>query len=554
MSRPFASAYLAGEAGARAFFAHDFRDPAARVARTRAAASRWVDPRLLAVLRAQQNHLPPSAARSANVEMLARGGTAVVATGQQVGLFLGPLYSFYKAASAVAVARALSAEAGVPCVPLFWLQTEDHDFAEIATATVADRRGVATRLALAPESAAEARVSIAHRHLGAEVDGLVERLADALPPGVAADQTLALLRAHYVGGRSLAAAFAGAMATLFADEGLLVFDPREARVGALAAPIYREALRGAASIQRALWARRAALAEAGFDEQIALRDRCSLLFFHRGDACGPRYRLQKEGAEADVEKGGDWSLAGGGETISQQAIEATIDGDPLRLSTSALLRPIVQDKLWPTAAYVAGPGELNYLAQLGPLYEHFSVAAPLAVPRARFRCLDARTRRLLTQLRLTVGDVSRPERELHAQLARAVVETAGPNSDAGPDPATLRARVSSEIAPMVDEIARLIAQVRPELAPAAERTRGTVAHALGRLVDRYTRAVAERDGVVRERLARVKAALVPDGVPQERAYSWPSMAARVGPSAFTGLVLSAVAENPFATELRELHL
>ncbi|MEO8211885.1 MAG: bacillithiol biosynthesis BshC, partial [Myxococcales bacterium] len=123
VSRPFASAYLAGEAGARAFFAHDFRDPAARVARTRAAASRWVDPRLLAVLRAQQNHLPPSAARSANVEMLARGGTAVVATGQQVGLFLGPLYSLYKAASAVAVARALSAEAGVPCVPLFWLQT-----------------------------------------------------------------------------------------------------------------------------------------------------------------------------------------------------------------------------------------------------------------------------------------------------------------------------------------------------------------------------------------------------------------------------------------------
>src|SRR5437763_773749 len=121
--------------------ARDFRDGAARVGRARAAAARRASPALLAVLAEQQARLPASGARAANLQALAAGGTAVVATGQQVGLFLGPLYGFYKAASAIAVARALQAEAGVRCVPLFWLQTEDHDFAEVAGSTVCARDG-----------------------------------------------------------------------------------------------------------------------------------------------------------------------------------------------------------------------------------------------------------------------------------------------------------------------------------------------------------------------------------------------------------------------------
>src|SRR5437868_1897006 len=142
-------------------------------ARGRAAAGRRPSPALLEVRAEQQARLPPSAARDASLRALAGGGTAVVATGQQVGLFLGPLYGFYKAASAVAVARALAAESGVRCVPLFWLQTEDHDFAEIAAATVADRDGKPRRLAPADD---EARISIAHRVLGPEIAGLLDEL------------------------------------------------------------------------------------------------------------------------------------------------------------------------------------------------------------------------------------------------------------------------------------------------------------------------------------------------------------------------------------------
>src|SRR5580704_8676777 len=185
VGRPFSSSYLAGEAAARQFIPLDFRARPPRIARTRAAAERRIDPAALEVLRAQQAGLPASAARGANLEALARGQTAVVATGQQVGLFLGPLYSFYKAATAVAVARAIEAESGARTVPLFWLQTEDHDFAEIAACHVAGRDGAPVTLALAPESPAEARVSVAHRRLGPEIAGLVDTLAEVLGDGAA---------------------------------------------------------------------------------------------------------------------------------------------------------------------------------------------------------------------------------------------------------------------------------------------------------------------------------------------------------------------------------
>src|SRR4051812_13263998 len=163
--RPFSSSYLAGEEIVRRFIPLDFRSGADRIGPTRTAPERHVAPALLSVLRDQQTALPVSRARTQNLEALADGGTAVVATGQQVGLFLGPLYGFYKAASAIAVARALAAESGVRCVPLFWLQTEDHDYAEIASATVAGSGGAPLTRSLPAETAAATRVSIAHRQL-----------------------------------------------------------------------------------------------------------------------------------------------------------------------------------------------------------------------------------------------------------------------------------------------------------------------------------------------------------------------------------------------------
>jgi bacillithiol biosynthesis cysteine-adding enzyme BshC len=544
--RAFESSYLAGEAISRTFIPLDFRSGADRIARARAAAERRPAPALLAALRDQQAALAPSPARAANLEALAAGSTAVVATGQQVGLFLGPLYGFYKAASAIAVARALAAEAGVRCVPLFWLQTEDHDFAEIASATVAGPGGKPVKLSLPAEPPAEARASIAHRRLPPQIDAQLDALAELLGAGPAAQETLALLRAHYRAGVGIAQAFAGVLAALFADEGLLVLDPRVPAVAALAAPIYRKALAGAETIERRLDERGEALAAAGFEQQIPIRAGCSLVFGHRNGATGPRFRLERPADPAAP--GAPWSLAGCDGGLTPQEIAAELESDPLRFSTSALLRPIVQDTLLPTAAYVGGPAEVSYFAQLQPLYDQFGLAMPLVVPRARFRCLDPHTRRRLAELGCTADDVEHPTEEIAAGSSPAL-------SPGMPRPADLRDRIGREIAPVVDQIAATVAALEPRdrnLARGAERTRAHVARALERLIARYGRKLAERDGAATARLARVRLALAPDGVPQERAYAWPSLAGRVGPATLKALVLDRLAADPFPTGLQDL--
>jgi bacillithiol biosynthesis cysteine-adding enzyme BshC len=544
VSRAFSTSYLAGEPAARAFVPLDFRSPAARLQRTRAAAGRRIDPALAGELRAQQARLPASAARDANLAALAAGETAVVATGQQVGLFLGPLYGLYKAASAVAAARALSAEAGVRVVPLFWLQTEDHDFAEIASCTVAGADGAPVRLSLPDERAAEARVSIAHRRLGPEIDRLLDQLAAALPPGPHAVETLALLRAHYRAGQPPAAAFAGVLAELFREDGLLILDPRVEAVARLALPVTRGALAACDAVAADLEARAAALQEAGFELQIPLRRDCALVFFHPDGPGGPRFRLSRRGA--------GWALSGAARGATEAEVADALAREPLRFSTSALLRPIVQDALLPTAAYVGGPAEVSYFAQLAPLYARFDLTPPLVVPRARFLCLDARSRRLLHGLGLSPHELlaGRTDAEL---LSRVLL----PETAAAPDPEALAARARQVVQGTSDLAARIVEALPADrnLGRAAVRTRASVQAAVDRLVNRYRRTLAGRDGVTLQRLARLRNALAPQGVPQERAYAWPSLAGRHGPAALGRAVSARLAVvGPFQGGLEELEL
>lgn len=563
--RPFSSSYLADDDGARAFLPLDFRVARDRIGKARAAAerARALSPALAASLRVQNGRLPASGARADNLEALVSGRAAVVATGQQVGLFLGPLYGFYKAATAVVVARVMEAESGVRCVPLFWLQTEDHDYAEIAAATVADDGGSPVTLALAPERDAEARVSIAHRRLGDEASDLVEKLAALLGAGDPARHAIDLLRAHYRPGRPLADAFAGAMAALFGEEGLLFLDPRVAPVARLAAPIYRRALETAATIETTLAERRAALDAAGFAEQIPARAGCALVFHHLNDATGPRFRLKRPSAGAPPGRGGGggegggdagWCLAGADERVSEAEIARLLADDPLRFSTSALLRPIVQDSILPVAAYVGGPAEISYFAELAPLHPHFDLPPPLIVPRARFRVIDGRCRRLLRELDIVPDDLARPSHELRARVTPRERARRPAENDA--DPAALIRRVTDEITPAVNDIAAAIASADPadrNLVRAAERTRATVAHALRRLTDRYARKLAERDQAAIRRLDRLRAALLPGGVPQERVYAWPSFAGRIGPGPFKRLVLERLeAVGPFGASVHDL--
>lgn len=538
MPGPFFSSYVAGEAGAQSFLAARFQNPRQRVEQVRLAAKRRAPDALIEVLQQQQEMLPPSTRRQENLEALSRPGTVAVLTGQQAGLFLGPLYSFYKAASAIAVARALEVESGVPCVPIFWLQTEDHDFAEINHCHVGGGGAQPLHLGLEGEAstadgAEAARVSVKHRFLGPEVLDLLARLDEHVGSLPFAGQFLDLLRRHYRPGQSVAAAFAGVMATLFAEEGLVFLDPRDSAVAKLSAPIYRQCIDSAAEISASLLERSRALSDAGFEVQVHVRADSPLLFFHAHGPLGPRFRLEL--------RGDCWAQVGSEETASTEALHRALELEPLRFSSSALLRPIVQDALFPTAAYVGGPSEVNYFAQLPPLYAFFGLPLPLIVPRARFRCLDERTRTWLEKLELTPAELERPREQVLQDLSRSGQDY--------PTAQSVGDQLMSDISGRLDNLETVTASLDPNLIKAVKRTRGAISRAVSRFSTRYGRSLLERDRIASDRVQRLQFSLFPEGIPQERFYSLAYFACRYGAGTFKEKVFAHL--DPFAAAVRD---
>lgn len=544
MTRTFATAWMQNDGQATQFLPRRVYVPELRAESVRIAQQKPLDPRVLQVLVRQNAQLPPSPQREKNLQVLAQPGTVIVATGQQVGLFLGPLYTLYKAASAVLAAQKLQEETGVPCVPLFWLQTEDHDFAEIDHCFVPRTGQEPLKIAL--EFSEPSRVPVAHRRLGASVLPALDELERALTGLPHAGEVLDLLRKFYVPEASMALAFAQVLATLFQDEGLIFLDPRDAELAPVIAPLYRQFLVDAQRISQLLQDRSQQLAQADFPPQVHIRPGSPLLFASPEAVEGPRYRLDP------LEIPETWQLVGDPKqrTVTTPELLDWLDREPLRLTSSALSRPLLQDTLLPTVAYVGGPGELGYFAQLQTLYAQFHLPMPLVLHRARFAILDQRTQQLLETLHLSLADLARPREELLRDLAAHMQHADFEN------PAEILAKLSLD-APL-EQLAQQMAKLDPNLQKAVKRTQETVQDAVGKLVDKYAKLLAERDRTTVDRLDRARqwlqpgGGLQPGGVPQERVYGMPGLAARFG---LQRLVKAVLAEGqPFTGALQELVL
>jgi bacillithiol biosynthesis cysteine-adding enzyme BshC len=466
------------------------------------------------VLAAQNARYGDSPARTRHLAALAAGAEAVV-SGQQVGLFLGPLFTTYKTASVVALARRLSRERGRPVVPVFWLQTEDHDLAEIAVCHVAPSRGVSLRLELPAPSG---HVSVAHRVLPESVTDRLNELGAALSHLPYGEAHVGRLRRHYRPGVPWSEAFADTLAELFAEDGLVLLDPRDPAFAPLAAPVHRRAIREARSIAEALKGR-------GAVETVHVREGSPLSFYHPDGPEGPRYRL--------VATDGGFAEVGGTRVHSEREIEDALDDRPMCFSTSALLRPILQDSWLATAAYVAGPAEARYFEQLPPVYEAFGLPMPRVVPRVQIRLLEPKTRRALASLGLTTEQASdREEAVLAWVAARAGDVSAGE---------ALGRRLLDTFLRDLDEMTPSLRGVGDGMDRSIEKTKKTVQDAVSRLTAQYTKMSSQRDQGRIEEVRRLVDWLFPYDQPQERVYGISYFAAKHGERAFLERVLAAAA-------------
>lgn len=504
--------YVAGDPAVLRFVAHDFRDPAALRAAAERAATLERDRETLADVLAEQNAHWGNGGEtvSANIEALRDPASAAVVTGQQLGLFGGPLYTVYKAVTAVQLARQMTEDTGRPVVPVFWLAGEDHDFEEVrATVVLSGRDPV--RIALPPD---DDRTPVGRRVLGPEIDAALAELEKALRPTAFTPDLLAALRRSYHPGATMRDAFASWMAHLFVDSGLVFVSPDDARLKRLVAPVFRQEIERPGDTLDRLAEASEALVDAGFHQQVT-------------PLPGNLFLMEPEGRFTLDPDGDEFELRGLGRRYAREDLLALLDAEPERFSPNVVLRPIVEDRLLPTAAYVAGPGEASYYAQLLGVYDAFGVPMPVVYPRASATLVEATVQRVLDRYGLGVPDFDPgpdPAAALEALHRRFALDHSEHDIE------TAFAEALRQANEAVDALKPLAVDVDPTLEKSAEATRAALRNALGKLEARVVRAEKRNHALVRERLAKAQAALYPAGKLQERSLAALSFLNAAGPA------------------------
>jgi bacillithiol biosynthesis cysteine-adding enzyme BshC len=431
-----------------------------------------------------------------------------VVTGQQAGLYTGPLYTIYKALSAIKLAGCLT-QRGQSAVPVFWIATEDHDFPEVATAEFI---GCDCRLASVEASAkmhAE-NVPVGRVVLDESIEETTKRLLDVLPTTEFTPNIEKLLRETWQPGRTFGEAFARMMLRLVGCYGLVLLDPLDRELKHLAAPLYAEAARHAPEVASALVARSRELEEAGYHAQVLATPDSFPLFLHTED-----------GARHSVTRGddGSYQVKGTRESYTSEELGALAASEPERFSPNVTLRAVVQDYLLPTVAYLGGAAEIAYFAQTAEVYRVLSRPVTPILPRSSLTIVERRTGRTLERYGLSLKDLFAGYESV---IARVVEEHLGAET------ARAFARTEEIFKRELDALEEQLRSVDPTLAEALETGRRKINYQLEGLRTRFHRAQMSRDRAAHRQLERAIAALYPHKSLQERHINIISLLSRHG--------------------------
>jgi bacillithiol biosynthesis cysteine-adding enzyme BshC len=444
-----------------------------------------------------------------NIARLRSPQSVAVVSGQQVGLFTGPLYTIYKALSAVKLAGCLT-QRGTEAVPVFWMATEDHDWEEVQAAefTACDGRLASTNV---PDALHREGAPVGTVALDETAGDAVQRLLDLLPTTEFLPDLETLLRDAYRSGRTYGEAFARLLTALVSRHGLILLDPLDARLKRLAAPLYAEAARRAPDIAAAVEARSRELEAEGYHAQVYSSPEAFPLFIHldgsrRAITRNPEGRYQAKGAKD-------------GDSYTAEELGELAASDPERFSPNVTLRAVVQDYLLPTIAYFGGAAEIAYFAQTAEVYRLLARPATPILHRASLTLVERRTGRTLERYNLHLADFFNG---LDAVIARVVEEHLGAEQAQAFD------RAEATVGGALAELGANLRRFDPTLADALTHGTQKVEHQLAGLRTRFHRAQMARDRAAHRQLERAYVALYPEKTLQERHLNITSLVARHG--------------------------
>jgi bacillithiol biosynthesis cysteine-adding enzyme BshC len=443
-----------------------------------------------------------------NIHRLAEPDCLAVVSGQQAGLFTGPLYTIYKALSAVKLAECLT-QRGVNAVPVFWIATEDHDFAEVAWAEFINRDCALEKVAVPAELHNEGS-PVGLVKLDQSMEGVIESLLKSLPNSEFTGDVEKLLRGAYAPGTSYGDAFARMVTALMAKHGLIVLDPLDAELKKLAAPLYSAAARNAPEIAKAIARRSKELEEAGYHAQVTPSEDSFPLFLH--DETGGRYALARTSS-------GKYRTKADGQEYSAEDLGELALREPDRFSPNVTLRAVVQDYLLPTIAYYGGAAEIAYFAQTSEVYRLLDRPVTPILHRASLTMVERHTWRALERYDLTLKDFFAG----YDQIVAKVVE-----QHLGKETSEAFNHTSETFNRELDALQDKLRQVDPTLADALDKGRRKIKYQLDGLRTRFQRAQIGRDEALRRQLERAFDLLYPEKSLQERRINIASLLVRHG--------------------------
>jgi len=503
-------------------YAYDFRsvapffsgDPADRgawadaIARTQAHDRRRDD--IAAVIaRQQERRGAPARAREAG-RILADRKTVAVVTGQQAGLFGGPLFTLFKALTAIKLAEQVSRDHNVPAVAIFWIDAEDHDWEEVRSCTVFDEalapRGVSLPARPGAEPAPVATITLDRSIIDALDE--VERL---LPPTEFRESIVASLRRAYAPGLGMADAFGRWMEEVLGHRGLVVYDSSDVTAKPLVSQVFARELSTPGQTVKLAALAGSDLTARGYHAQVHGQDDGVALFYLERQVDGGRRAIRQQ----------DGHFVIGDQPFAPAALVEQATTQPAGFSPNVLLRPIVQDTLFPTICYVAGPNELAYLGQLRGVYEHFGVPMPLFYPRGTATILDSAALRFLTKYKLPLEALQAQDEAALNDLLRTQIPPAVEES-------------FTEAEKVIDaQMTRLVSAMPaldPTLEGAARSTLERMQRDLQNLHGKMIQAAKRRDETLRRQFIHARALAFPGGHAQERTIGFLSFLNQYGPA------------------------
>jgi len=442
----------------------------------------------------------------ASIEKLRSARCMLVVTGQQPGLFTGPLYTVYKALTAVTVAeRYKEMFPEYDFLPLFWIEGEDHDFAESANTSVFDR-GAIRRFVLEPWRKLPEQM-VNRTTMGPGIVDIVGEFASTLQESEHTEAIVSLLAEAYHPESTLELAFARTMAYLFRHYPLIFLSPGDPEFKKLGREILHRELETCPSTSHSVIAQSSALESMGYQVQAKPRA-VNLFYLNQHDQ---RLKIEQPSAESFV-------IVPENRTFSRHQILELCDDHPERFGPNVVLRPVLQDHVLPVFASVAGPGEISYLAQLRKVYEHFGLRMPFIIPRGSFTLVEPPIRRIMDKVLQKAGRPAFSRKQIYhtafhdLSILRKNAVTGAENHDFD----ALFEQTEAKIREQLDALAPTLVKLDPTLEQVLAGSSQQISRVIAGIREKTNRAGRRKHNELLAQLEKTSASLFPDNLPQER--------------------------------------